>query len=68
MEKGLSILVIFILLISCNNDHYEPATIDNPQISLTIPSGFPELNKSVNSNRPTKYGVELGKDYSTTKG
>ncbi len=68
MEKGLSILVIFILLISCNNDHYEPAAIDNPQISLTIPSGFPELNKSVNSNRPTKYGVELGKDYSTTKG
>lgn len=61
MEKGLSILVIFILLISCNNDHYEPAAIDNPQVSLTIPSGFPELNKSVNSNRPTKYGVELGK-------
>lgn len=60
MKKGLSILAIIILLISCNNDRYEPISGDNPQISLNIPSGFPELNNSVNSNRPTKYGVELG--------
>ncbi|WP_160136995.1 cytochrome-c peroxidase [Chryseobacterium sp. c4a] len=60
MKKGLSILVIVILLISCNNDRYEPVSDDNPQISLNIPSGFPELNNSVNFNRPTKYGVELG--------
>lgn len=60
MEKGLSILTIFILLISCNNDHYEPAPIDNPQLTLNIPLGFPELNASLNANRPTKYGVELG--------
>lgn len=61
MKKGLNILVILILLISCNNDRYEPISDDNPQVSLNIPSGFPELNNSVNSNRPTKYGIELGK-------
>ncbi|MDN3695160.1 cytochrome c peroxidase [Chryseobacterium tructae] len=60
MKKGLSILAIIILLISCNNDRYEPISGDNPQVSLNIPSGFPELNNSVNSNRPTKYGIELG--------
>ncbi|GEN67984.1 cytochrome-c peroxidase [Chryseobacterium rhizosphaerae] len=60
MKKGVSILAIFILLISCNNDYYEPVSYDNPQISLNIPFGFPELNNSVKSNVPTKYGVELG--------
>lgn len=60
MKKGVSILAIFILLISCNNDYYEPVSYDNPQVSLNIPFGFPELNNSVKSNVPTKYGVELG--------
>lgn len=60
MKKGISILAIFILLISCNNDYYEPVSYDNPQVSLNIPFGFPELNNSVKSNMPTKYGVELG--------
>ncbi len=60
MKKGVSILTIIILLISCNNDRYEPVSDDNPQVSLNIPSGFPELNNSVNFNKPTKYGVELG--------
>ncbi|REC64478.1 cytochrome-c peroxidase [Chryseobacterium pennae] len=60
MKKVLSVLVIIILFISCNNDRYEPISDDNPQVLLNIPSGFPELNNSVNSNRPTKYGVELG--------
>lgn len=60
MKKGVSILAIFILLISCNNDNYEPVSYDNPQVSLNIPFGFPELNNSVKSNMPTKYGVELG--------
>jgi len=60
MKKGVSILAIFILLISCNNDYYEPVSYDNPQVSLNIPFGFPELNNSVKSNMPTKYGVELG--------
>lgn len=60
MKRILSILSVVMLLISCNNDYYEPIAYDNPNISLNIPSGFPELNNSVNSNRPTKYGVELG--------
>ncbi len=33
---------------------------DNPEIPLDIPQGFPALNPSVDRNRPTKYGVELG--------
>ncbi|WP_347219602.1 cytochrome c peroxidase [Chryseobacterium sp.] len=60
MKKGLILLVVILLLISCNNDHYEPVSYSNPQVSLHIPSGFPELNSSVNANNPTQYGVELG--------
>ncbi len=60
MKKGLCVLMIFMLLISCNTDYYEPVPIDNPEVSLKIPFGFPELNNSVKSNRPTIYGVELG--------
>lgn len=61
MKEGLSVLAIVILLMACNNDYYEPVSDGNPQVLLNIPSGFPELNNSVNSNSPTKYGVELGK-------
>ncbi|WP_412850341.1 cytochrome-c peroxidase [Chryseobacterium sp. PMSZPI] len=60
MKKGLSILAILLLLISCNNDYYEPVSQGNSQLSLNIPLDFPKLNNSVNSNRPTQYGVELG--------
>ncbi|AZA85092.1 cytochrome-c peroxidase [Chryseobacterium lactis] len=60
MKKIFSILSVLILLISCNNDYYEPLSNENPEISLNIPFGFPELNKSVSSNKPTKYGIELG--------
>lgn len=60
MKKSLCILAIIILLISCNNDYYEPIAYDNPQIPFNIPPGFPELNGSTNSNKPTQYGVELG--------
>src|SRR5690606_10305047 len=34
--------------------------VDNPEIPLDIPDGFPPLNPAVLGNRPTKYGVELG--------
>lgn len=33
---------------------------DNPEISLSIPLDFPPLNPSVDGNKPTKFGVELG--------
>ncbi|REC49037.1 cytochrome-c peroxidase [Chryseobacterium pennipullorum] len=60
MKKRWCMVVVSLLLISCNNDYYEPVSTDNPEITLRIPMRFPELNSSVTSNRPTKYGVELG--------
>src|SRR5690606_24398095 len=33
---------------------------DNPELSINIPVGFPELNSSFYTNKPTKYGVALG--------
>jgi len=61
MKKVLLILSIFLLLLSCNReDIIEPMPYDNPEIPLNIPHGFPPLNPSVDGNRPTKYGVELG--------
>ncbi|WP_132223645.1 cytochrome-c peroxidase [Albibacterium bauzanense] len=61
MKKAIAILPIFLLLISCSKeDIIEPAPEENPEISLTIPTGFPSLNSSVNGNKPTKFGVELG--------
>jgi len=50
-----------MLLLSCNReDGIEPKPFENPEIHLEIPAGFPSLNNAVNSNKPTKYGVELG--------
>lgn len=61
MKNALTILSILLLLLSCNGeDMMEPMPYDNPEIALNIPDGFPSLNPSVNGNRPTKYGVELG--------
>src|SRR5690606_6473856 len=33
---------------------------DNPELSINIPVGFPALNNSFYTNKPTKYGVALG--------
>ncbi|WP_245586356.1 cytochrome-c peroxidase [Olivibacter sitiensis] len=38
----------------------EQIAYDNPEIPLNVPQGFPSLNTSVDKNKPTKYGVELG--------
>lgn len=52
---------VLLFMVSCNKtDIVEPPPYDNPEIALEIPNGFPELNKSVYANRPTRYGVELG--------
>lgn len=62
MKKVFVILSILLLLLSCNRDDViAPVPYDNPEIPLYIPPGFPTLNSSVNGNRPTRYGVELGK-------
>ncbi|MFV0530676.1 MAG: cytochrome-c peroxidase [Flavobacteriales bacterium] len=61
MIKKFGFLLTILLIISCSNDHSNTVLYDNPEIALNIPSYFPELNNSVNTNKPTKYGVELGK-------
>ncbi|MFB9055799.1 cytochrome-c peroxidase [Mariniflexile ostreae] len=60
MAKTASVLAIILVLMSCNNDDYEPMYHDNPEVILSVPLGFPELNPAVNQNKPTKYGIELG--------
>lgn len=60
MKVFLKILPFLFLLVSCSNDDYEPIVYDNPELSINIPVGFPELNNSFYTNKPTKYGVALG--------
>ena len=61
MIKLIRSLSIILLLASCSNDNYEPISYNNPEITLNIPTYFPQLNSSFYANLPTKYGVELGK-------
>ncbi|SEA51526.1 cytochrome c peroxidase [Psychroflexus halocasei] len=49
------------LATSCSKEDYEPVFYNNPEASINIPIGFPEVNNSYYTNIPTKYGVELGK-------
>lgn len=60
MKVFLKISPLLFLLASCSNDDHEPILLDNPELSLNIPVGFPELNNSFYANKPTKYGVALG--------
>lgn len=60
MKKIICLLSIIVLFTSCNNDEEEMTAIDNPEIALNIPTGFPEPNEFMRLNKPTKYGVELG--------
>lgn len=61
MKKVCALVVVLSLLLSCNGeDIFVPTPLDNPEIPLDIPVGFPPLNGSVAGNKPTKYGVELG--------
>ncbi|GAA6771869.1 hypothetical protein AAGS39_26190 [Flavobacterium sp. CGRL2] len=60
MKKIAGFISLLLLFASCNSDDSDMISIDNPEISLNIPSGFPELNSFVSLNKPTKYGVELG--------
>lgn len=60
MKVFQKILPLIFLLASCSKDDYEPIVYDNPELSINIPVGFPELNNSFYANKPTKYGVALG--------
>ncbi len=61
MKFFLRIFLLAFFVSSCSNDDYEPILYDNPELPLEIPIGFPELNNSFYTNKPTKYGVALGK-------
>ncbi|MGO1650072.1 MAG: cytochrome-c peroxidase [Sphingobacterium sp.] len=62
MKKVFGVLsILYLLSLSCNRDNgIKPMPYDNPEISLSIPLDFPPLNPSVDGNKPTKFGVELG--------
>ena len=61
MKKIILNIFILLLISSCTKeDVYEPFILDNPEIEINIPGDFPELNNSFYTNKPTKYGVELG--------
>ncbi|MBW2960879.1 cytochrome-c peroxidase [Mesonia aestuariivivens] len=61
MKKIFAIGLIIFFLIGCSDDELSSVSYENPEVALTIPTDFPELNSSVYTNMPTKYGVELGK-------
>lgn len=60
MKKATYFIIIVLLLISCSTADFEYVSYENPDVSVDIPTGFPELNGSVYTNKPTKYGVLLG--------
>ena len=61
MKKLILHIFIILSISSCTKeDVYEPFILDNPKIEISIPVNFPELNNSFYTNKPTKYGVELG--------
>lgn len=61
MKVFLKIFLLLFFVSSCNNDDYEPVLHDNPELVFETPLGFPDVNPSFYTNKPTKYGVELGK-------
>jgi len=60
MMKRAAVLSWVFLLIACEKD-YEPVLSDNALVKLDIPSYFPSWNGYAHENKPTEYGVELGK-------
>lgn len=61
MKNIVSILAVIVLVTSCSNDdNYESTPFNNPELNISIPEGFPLLNNSFYTNKPTTFGVELG--------
>lgn len=61
MKKVYFTLASIVLLLSCSRkEEPELVPLDNPELELAIPMGFPTLNSAVQKNRPTKYGTALG--------
>ncbi|UWY26904.1 cytochrome-c peroxidase [Flavobacterium sp. TR2] len=60
MKKIFSFIIIAIFFTSCSSSDSDETYFDNPELSLHIPTDFPEVNSYVSLNKPTKYGAELG--------
>lgn len=61
MKRVVVIISVLFLILACERDDMTTTiNYDNPEIDLEVPPGFPPLNPSFNTNRPTKYGVALG--------
>lgn len=62
--KAFKIFIVhigFLLLVSCSTDSLETIPFENPEVILSIPENFPEVNNAFYTNVPTQYGVSLGK-------
>lgn len=60
MKKIIGFIIIVILFTSCSSSDSDETYFDNPELSLHIPTDFPDVNSYVSLNKPTKYGAELG--------
>lgn len=60
MKKIIGFIIIIIFFTSCSSSDSDETYFDNPELSLHIPTDFPEVNSYVSLNKPTKYGAELG--------
>jgi len=67
MKKIFSFLLLSLFLVSCAGSDSDEIYFDNPELSLNIPSDFPEANSYVSLNKPTKYGAELGEKFFADK-
>lgn len=61
MKKVLLILFCCCLLLSCERVHQlKLFSVENPELSMEIPYGFPAWSPALEHNKPTRYGVALG--------
>ena len=60
MKKLCFLVLLLVLFGACAKDKLPESAVDNPELAMELPFGFPELNVFVKDNRPTLYGVELG--------
>lgn len=51
----------FLFLVSCSTDNPVTIPFENPEVILSIPENFLEVNNAFYANAPTQYGVSLGK-------
>lgn len=60
MKKIVGFILMVLFFTSCSGSDSDETYFDNPELSLPIPTDFPEVNSYVSLNKPTKYGAELG--------